>query len=160
MGRKQRAKVKQNPTSAKPGKAAASTSAGSVSSASRVVDQENDSESTLDSTLVSILRLPRVVRMVIIALPALAATIIFTPVVDSIYLQFFYTPETKIAPSLITSVVALLVYAIGWVLVVGTAGEKPQERQAIKWYALASIFLIVFAAIWFGYLLIDSMRGG
>ncbi|MBC8171605.1 MAG: hypothetical protein H7X77_08025 [Anaerolineae bacterium] len=115
-------------------------------------------EPQTDRAVIWILGLPRVVRMILIVFPAMATTIIFTQVVDMIYLRFFFTMETRQVPSLITSGLALVVYMIGWMLVVGTRGEKPQERSAVKWYLIASIILILFAFLWLMYLVFENIR--
>lgn len=115
-------------------------------------------EPAIDPAVTWVLGLPRVMRIILIVIPALATTIIFTQVVNMIYLRFFYSPATTDLTWIIPSGLALLVYLIGWVLVVGTRGEKPQEREAVKWYLIASIILILFAFLWVMYLVFENMR--
>jgi hypothetical protein len=103
-----------------------------------------------------ILSLPRLVRIILIALPSLAVSVIFVPVVDTIYLRYFYTYETRVLPSIIIAAIALTVYLIGWILVVGTAGEKPEERRAARLYLSASMMLMAIASVYLAVLMLSA----
>jgi hypothetical protein len=100
-----------------------------------------------------VLGLPRLLRIILIAIPAMATTIIFVPVVDSIYLRYFFSMQTRMLPSIIEAGIALTVYLIGWVLVVGTSGEKPQERRAVRLYLSATLILMALASVYLAVLL-------
>lgn len=100
-----------------------------------------------------LLRLPRLIRILLIAIPALAAVTVFTPVVDGIYLRYFYTFETRIIPSIITSAIGLVTYLLGWVLVVGTVGEIPEEGLRLNWYLRVSLVMTLVGLTWLGILI-------
>jgi hypothetical protein len=101
------------------------------------------------------LSLPRLIRIILIALPAMATTVIFVPVVDAIYLRYFYSDSTRMLPSIIEAAIALTVYLIGWILVVGTSGEKPEDRRAVRWYMTASFMLMALASMYLAALLLS-----
>lgn len=103
-----------------------------------------------------ILSLPRLVRIILIVLPSLATTIIFVPVVDSIYLRYFYSDSTNMIPSIIEAGIALTVYLIGWILVVGTSGEKLEDRRAVRVYMSASLLLMAIASVYLAVLLLSA----
>lgn len=105
-----------------------------------------------------IIRLPRVVRIILIVLPALAATVIFVPVIDSIYLRYFYSDESRMLPSIITAGIALTVYLIGWVLVVGTTGETPEERRSVSLYMSFSLLLMAIASVYLAVLMLGGLE--
>ncbi len=149
MGRKQQAKRQSQAAPSQ-----APIQPGSVTA----VPPAASEQLTGDRTLRWLLHLPRLVRIILIAIPALAVTLIFTPIVDTIYLRFFFSMETRMAPSIITAGIALLMYLIGWVVLVGTPGEVQQERRALRWYVGASVLLIVLASIWFTYLAITNLQ--
>ena len=101
-----------------------------------------------------IVRLPRLSRIVIAALFALALTLAITPVIDGFYLDHFYNASTAMLPALVSTGLGLVFYVIGWRLIIGYAGEYPPARPAIFWYlsigvvaCLAVVILIVLGAI-------------
>ncbi len=81
-----------------------------------------------------IVNLPRLVRIVLSALFALAITLLVTPVVDGIYLNNFFSTDTRVVPSLISTALGLVYYVVGWRLVIGYVGEKPAARPAVLFY--------------------------
>lgn len=90
----------------------------------------------------SILSLPRITRILVVGIFALAATLAVSPLVDFIYDRYFFARDTVMAPALVTTVLGLTMYLIGWWLVVGTVGEKPDVRRMVLWY-----FGLGFAAV-------------
>lgn len=99
-----------------------------------------------------ILGLPRLGRIIFIALPALALAIISAPIIDMIYLAYFYTEETVVIPSLIVALFSAIMYFIGWWLVVGIAGEIPQKTPALQRYLQVCTVVILLAIFWWAYL--------
>jgi hypothetical protein len=96
------------------------------------------------------LRLPRLVRIVVVAVFALAVTLALSPLVDYLYLTYFYTVETRILPSLVTSGIGVIVYILGWWLLVGIVGETRPARPAILVYVTVGIIalcLVIFLAV-------------
>lgn len=97
-----------------------------------------------------ILNLPRIARVLLCGFFSLAVTIALSPMVDEIYVRFFFSSQTVIIPSLISAAFGLVMYMLGWWLVIGTVGEKPPARLGVLWYfgvgvlaIIAVIFLII-----------------
>ncbi|NWG16605.1 MAG: hypothetical protein HXY41_08220 [Chloroflexi bacterium] len=99
----------------------------------------------------SILGLPRLARVIMVAVFALAVTFALSPMVDVVYLHYFYDDSTVIIPSLISAGAGLLMYMLGWVLIVGTVDEEIPARLAILWYgglgSLAVILVLIMLMI-------------
>ena len=97
-----------------------------------------------------LLRLPRLVRILVVGMFALGVTLALFPVVDAIYLRFFFHESTRSVASLISAGIGLVMYMVGWQLIVGTVGEQPPARRVVLWYLvigglaiLLSLLLIV-----------------
>jgi hypothetical protein len=82
----------------------------------------------------SILSLPRSARVVMAAVFALAVTFALSPMVDAVYLRYFYDDSTTLMPALISTGAGLVMYVLGWFLIVGTVDEDIPARVAILWY--------------------------
>ena len=93
--------------------------------------------------LMTVLTMPRVIRMIIAIIPALAAVFLVQPVVDTLYLRFFFTTETRMIPALILAAVAVAMYFAGWVFVVGIPGEEPKITRGLIWYLSLSAAIIL-----------------
>jgi hypothetical protein len=85
---------------------------------------------------------PRLARIVLIAVFALAVTLSLTPLIDYIYSLYFFSTATVIVPSLISAVFGLIMYMIGWWLVVGTVGEKLDARLWTLFYIILGVFAV------------------
>lgn len=94
-----------------------------------------------------LLGLPRLVRIALCAFFALCVTLSLSPLVDAFYLQFLYTPQTVIAPALVSAGFGLAMYALGWWLVIGTVGEHPGARFLTLWYLLIGIAAVMVVSI-------------
>jgi hypothetical protein len=93
------------------------------------------------------LRLPRLARIVAAAVFALAVTLVVSPMVDYLYLRYFYTDETRVLPSLVTAAFGILVYFLGWWLLVGTAGEPRPARPAVLVYVTLGIIALCLVIV-------------
>jgi hypothetical protein len=94
----------------------------------------------------SLLGWPRIVRIGLVAIFALCVTLSLSPMVDEIYMGFFFSPQTIILPSLVSAAFGLVMYITGWWLMIGTIGEKPAARLAIIWYfalGVAAVLVVV-----------------
>jgi hypothetical protein len=83
---------------------------------------------------------------------ALVVFIAIFPLVDMVYLQFFFTLETRIVPSLVSSMIGLGMYLWGWWLLVGVAGDSPQEQvqarpQLVNYFFIGLLALLVDVAL-------------
>lgn len=100
----------------------------------------------IDGMIQRAFRLPRIGRVLVCAVIALAATLTIRPLIDLIYLDNFYDPSTVIVPAWIATAVGIAVYVIGWRLVVGMAGETPTPSRAGAYYLMFGAGLIVYVA--------------
>ena len=101
-----------------------------------------------------IVELPRLTRIVLALVFALAVTLAITPLVDAFYLDHFFDVNTRMAPSLVSTALGVAFYILGWRLMIGYVGENPPPRPALLWYfgvgagcCLLVAILVVFGAI-------------
>jgi hypothetical protein len=100
------------------------------------------------------LRLARWQRWLMVASFAVAVALLLTPVVDHLYLTYFFSMETRIVPSFVSTGLGVLVYAIGYLLIIGRVGQVPTARRATLWYimfclaALALVLILVIIGIY------------
>src|SRR5664279_1229962 len=94
-----------------------------------------------------IVLLPRLTRIVLAAVFALALTLAITPIVDDFYLANFYDFSTRVAPSLVSTGIGLVFYFVGWRLIIGYAGETPSTRTAILWYFILGVLACVVVIV-------------
>jgi len=88
----------------------------------------------IEQFLEFVVRLPRLVRILIVAFFALMVVTAVFPLVDHLYIRFFFTAESVMAPSFITMAIGGLFYIWGWFVYVGTVGINPSAQKAILWY--------------------------
>ncbi|MBZ0302122.1 MAG: hypothetical protein K8J31_20395, partial [Anaerolineae bacterium] len=69
-----------------------------------------------------IVGIPRLIRVLLVALFALAVTLSVSPLVDIIYDRHFFSVHTVMIPALVSSGLGLVMYMLGWWLMVGTVG--------------------------------------
>lgn len=105
--------------------------------------------------------LPRLARILLVAFSALSVTAVLFPLVDSLYLQAIYNPNTIMLPSLVSVGCGLLMYVLGWRWFVGTVGEELHTHQAAVWYLVIVIItlLILLALIFQGIAMTDAVAG-
>ncbi len=90
-----------------------------------------------------VVTLPRLVRILLVTLFALAVTVLLTPLIDIIYADNFFSETTLIVPALLSAAFGATMYLFGWWLIVGTVGEEPAPRALIIWYCGVGVFAIV-----------------
>jgi hypothetical protein len=93
------------------------------------------------------LGLPRLGRIVLAAVFAIALTLVLTPIIDLAYLRFLYSPQTVMLPALVSVGFGLLMYTLGWWLVVSGADDGSPMYGAITWYALLGVATVVLALV-------------
>ncbi|PJF26192.1 MAG: hypothetical protein CUN53_08950 [Phototrophicales bacterium] len=101
----------------------------------------------IDGMVRRTLRFSRIGRILVCAVIALATTVTIRPLIDLVYLDYFYDPGTVIVPAWIATAVGIAVYAVGWRLVVGMAGEVPQPNRAAVYYLVVGVGLIVYIVV-------------
>jgi hypothetical protein len=89
-----------------------------------------------------LLKLPRMVRITMVGLFALAITLSLSPLVDYVYLSYMFTEETRVLPSLVSAAIGVTAYILGWWLMIGTVGELPPPRRLVLIYVLVGIFAL------------------
>jgi len=92
--------------------------------------------------------LPRIGRVGLAILFTLAVTLALSPIVDSIYLRYLYTPETALAPALVSVAFGLAMYLVGWQVFVGLPGEPPPARLLILWYVGVGVLALLLVVLW------------
>jgi hypothetical protein len=99
----------------------------------------------------SLSAIPRWGRILIVAIISLAMTLFVFPQVDSIYIHYFYNENTLIFPAYISAGIGLLMYVIGWFLIVGSTAYKPHEQvsssPALLWYIGLGVLALVACTI-------------
>lgn len=105
-----------------------------------------------------IARLPRLTRIIMVMSFAIALTFLLMPLVDRIYLTQFFNPLTTVIPALISAGAGLLMYLLGWWLLVGTVGDTPPMRRATLLYVLAGIAILIMLLVLFVIGVVDGVR--
>ena len=101
----------------------------------------------LDQLTQFLTRIPRIWRMLIVAFFALMVALAVSPLVDHIYLRYFFTVETVLVPSLVTVAIASLAYIGGWLIYVGTVKTKPSAQKRILWYFVFGIVVTLIVIV-------------
>lgn len=105
----------------------------------------------------SLLNFPRITRIIIAGVFAISLTLALSPVIDRLYEQYFYSEDTLILPAIVSALLGLLMYIVGWFAIVGVAGEKILPSKAIVIYLISGMIAVVLVLIWTVNLVI---RGG
>ncbi|MFW5691947.1 MAG: hypothetical protein ACOCX3_01205 [Chloroflexota bacterium] len=119
-------------------------------------DKRADRQREARSLVRSVLKLPRITRLVIAGVLALAVTLALSPIIDEIYLRFFFDESTRGLPGLLAAAFGVTMYIIGWFAIVGTSGEAAQERQIAAYYLVVGLLAIGVVLIWLIRLLLIS----
>lgn len=113
-----------------------------------------------------ILGWPRIARIVLVSLFTLAVALFLQPLIDNIYLTYFFPWESQMItdfqrqiPSLITAGIALVMFALGWWLLIGFAGTVPSPRIAVLIYFLVGVLIVLFSIAQIVFGLISMMPG-
>lgn len=107
----------------------------------------------LTSTVRWFLDRPRGIRILLVSLFALAATLALFPITDELYIRFLFDESTRLLPSVVSVGFGIVMYIGGWWLVVGTVGEERPVRPLIFWYLIIGILatLLVIGLLIQGY---------
>lgn len=111
-------------------------------------------KSPIERLIIRLVHLPRIARIAIAVLFAVATTLLLTPLIDGIYVQRFFDFNTRMLPAVISTVIGIVIYFVGWVIYVGYAGEETRARRAVFWYffygtvvILAIVLLLITGAL-------------
>lgn len=104
-------------------------------------------QSLLSRVTQRIVGLSRGVRIVLVVVFAGALTLLVTPLAYSILRVDFFaaTSDEIFAPTLIAMVSGVVLYIVGWRLLVGFAGERPAPSSALLIYFVAGVAVCVLA---------------
>lgn len=116
--------------------------------------QSDTSVPTFWEQITSMNRLLRLLMVVIFSMTTVLAT---SPLIDTLYLQLFFTPETRILPSLISMGFGLMMYMWGWIYLVGSSGQPIMISRGLKWYVYIGILTIIIVLLWMTSLLVASL---
>lgn len=96
-----------------------------------------------------IIYLPRGIRILLAGGFAVALTLLVTPLGYSLLrVDFFVADSSQIfAPTAIALVSGLVLYVVGWRLMIGYAGETPTASPALLVYFLAGILICGLALL-------------
>lgn len=94
-----------------------------------------------------LVQMPRIARIGIAILFAVTVTLLVTPIVDAIYTTRFFDFNTRMLPALVSALIGVAAYGIGWVLFIGFAGELPQPRRLLVVYFLTGCVLVLVALV-------------
>jgi hypothetical protein len=104
-----------------------------------------------------LLRLPRPVRVLLAALPAVAVALLVQPVIDSIYLRFFFDEATLAAPAWLIALLATVMYFAGWVFLVGTPGSPPVQSRGLTLYLIVTAGVFILTPVLYGIQWLSSL---
>lgn len=109
----------------------------------------------LDQFVTRLVGFPRMIRIIIVAFFALMIVLAVFPLVDSIYLDYFFSPDTVVVPAIVTVAIGSLAYIFGWYVYIGTVGTIPPAKNRVLWYfVLGSVATIIVVGL-FVYGVID-----
>lgn len=94
-----------------------------------------------------LVQMPRIARIGIAILFAVTVTLLVTPIVDAIYTTRFFDFNTRMLPALVSALIGVAAYGIGWFLFIGFAGELPQPRRLLVVYFLTGCVLVLVALV-------------
>lgn len=91
-----------------------------------------------------VLNWSRRARIITISMFGVAVTAAVFPLIDLVYVERFFNPDMRVLPSFISVGLGMTMYIVGWVLLVGTRGEKPPERIGVIIYMLVGVLIVLF----------------
>lgn len=95
-----------------------------------------------------VVSLPRITRILIAGVFAVMTTLAVSPIVDEIYIRYLYSPSTVILPSFVSAGFGIVMYLVGWQLIVGVVGEAVEVRTAIVWYFVVGVLAHIVVGLW------------
>ncbi len=89
------------------------------------------------------MRRPRLLRIIVAALFGVGITLLISPQVDNYYLTYFYSPDTRVLPSLLSTAGGVVMYAVGWRLTLSVEAVDHPPLRSIAWYLLIGLLVLV-----------------
>lgn len=101
----------------------------------------------LENLTQRLVQLPRFIRLLIAVFFSVMVTLAVSPLVDHIYLRFFFTVETVMIPALVTVTIGSTMYIWSWRIYIGVVNTIPPSEKRVLWYfgvgMTATIIVIV-----------------
>ena len=107
----------------------------------------SDGKSPIERLIIRLVSLPRLARIAFAVLFAVATTLLLTPLIDGIYVQRFFDFNTRSLPAIVSTVIGIGVYFVGWVVYVGYAGETMRARRAVFWYFFYGLVVMILIVL-------------
>lgn len=95
-----------------------------------------------------IVAMPRLLRILFVGVFALMTTLALSPIVDEIYIRYFFNMETRAIPYLISTTAGLAMYLTGWQLIVGPVGDDMRVHRRTFWYLGTAILVTMMVNVW------------
>ncbi|MBC7871289.1 MAG: hypothetical protein H7Y09_10660 [Chitinophagaceae bacterium] len=96
-----------------------------------------------------VLALPRLMRILIAAVFALAVTLDILVVFYVIDKSLINSGPIEYVPVTIATVFGLVMYVAGWQIIVGTIGMPRTAGRVVLWYLVAGTLAVLVALMWF-----------
>ncbi|MCK6578082.1 MAG: hypothetical protein L6Q98_08265 [Anaerolineae bacterium] len=90
-----------------------------------------------------ILSLKRYQRIGLVMVYSIGLTLLLMPMVDNVYLSYFFSAQTVLVPALLSAGAGVIMYAVGWRLMIGYVGELPPERASVVIYVLMGTVILL-----------------
>ena len=103
----------------------------------------------LQNLIQGLVQLPRLIRIIIAVFFAGMMTLAVSPLVDHIYLRYFFSIETRILPAFVTVAIASIMYIAGWRIYIGTVNTVPSAKNRILWYFGMGISVTIIVIVLF-----------
>lgn len=103
----------------------------------------------------SLLKLPRIIRILFVGFISLMFALLIFPIADTIYFNYFFSPDTRMASAYVIAGIGLISYLVGWRIMVGGAGEELRASKLILGYLVfaGGTSLLVFTLIAYGFVI-------
>lgn len=105
----------------------------------------------LNNVTEQLVGLPRLLRKLIVGFFALMVVFLLFPLVDHIYIRFFFTVDTVMIPALVSVAFGSVFYIIGWRIYVGTIETIPSAEKWVLWYFVIGVIITILVVGLFVY---------
>lgn len=123
----------------------------------RKMPKSKQPDTSLPTFWEQITTMNRLLRLLVVVIFSMTTVLATSPLIDTLYLQLFFTPETRILPSLISMGFGLMMYMWGWIYLVGSSGQPIMISRGLKWYVYIGILTIIIVLLWMTSLLVASL---
>lgn len=104
-----------------------------------------------------ILGLPRIAKILLVAFLSLMVVLALQPAIDYLYLTRFFSAETLMAPALVAVVPGMIMYVLGWWLLLWSG---PVRRVPLNVYLGVGLFVTTIVVVLLVYGVISAGQAG